>query len=137
MSGNVLAVVGSTLAALIAMYAAIYTANQGKKAQIVTADRAAELAEREGQRAVQTRMLELLSNEVETLNKRVIDLRTRLQLAEDFSDEERSKRREVEQRLEAINDSVESLRNILGALPGVATNPEVQNLLSRLNANDR
>lgn len=133
MSTEVLAVIGTTVAALIAMYSAIYTANQGKKAQVITAERAAEMADREGQRAVQMRMLELLGAEVETLNKRIIELRTRLQSAEDFADMERSKRREVEQRLEDLTDSVDRLRNILGSLPGAQANPEVQTLLERLN----
>ncbi len=63
MSAEVLAFFGTTLAALIAMYSAIFTANQGKKAQVVTAEKAAEMADRESQRAVQMRMLELLGNE--------------------------------------------------------------------------
>lgn len=137
MSTEVLAVIGTTIAALIAMYSAIYTANQGKKAQIITSERAAEMAERESQRAVQMRMLELLGNEVETLNKRIIELRNRLQSAEDFADMERSKRREVEQRLEELTDSVDRLRNILGSLPGATQNPEVQALLDRLNPGQR
>lgn len=133
MSTEILALVGTTLAALIAMYSAIYTANQGKKAQIISAERAAEMADRESQRAVQMRMLELLGSEVETLNKRIIELRTRLQSAEDFADMERGKRREVELRLEELTDSVDRLRNILGSLPGAEKIPEVQTLLSRLN----
>jgi uncharacterized protein YlxW (UPF0749 family) len=123
---EVLAFIGTALAALLATGAAIYTANQGKRAQVS----AVEAGERESQRAVQTKMLELLSNEVEILNKRVIELRTRLQGAEDFLDLERSKRREVEQRLEELNDSVERLRNILGKLPEAANDPEVQRLLN-------
>jgi predicted RNase H-like nuclease (RuvC/YqgF family) len=133
MSAEILAIVGTTLAALIAMTSAIYTANQGKKAQVITAERAAEMADRESQRAVQMRMLELLGNEVETLNKRIVELRTRLQSAEDFADMERSKRREVEQRLEELTDSVDRLRNILGSLPHVGEDPEVQKLLKNLN----
>lgn len=133
MNAEILAFVGTTLAALIAMYSAIYTANQGKKSQVITAERAAEMADRESQRAVQTRMLELLSSEVETLNKRIVELRTRLQSAEDFADMERGKRREVEQRLEELTDSVDRLRNILGNLPA-DTNPEVLAALKRLNA---
>lgn len=132
MSAEILAFVGTTLAALIAMYSAIYTANQGKKAQVITAERAAEMADRESQRAVQMRMLELLGNEVETLNKRIVELRTRLQSAEDFADMERGKRREVEQRLEELTDSVDRLRNILGSLPGTEQNTEVQRLLRNL-----
>lgn len=132
MNAEILAFVGTTLAALIAMYSAIYTANQGKKAQVITAERAAEMADRESQRAVQMRMLELLGNEVETLNKRIVELRTRLQSAEDFADMERGKRREVEQRLEELTDSVDRLRNILGSLPGTEQNAEVQKLLKNL-----
>lgn len=133
MSAELLAILGTTVAALIAMFSAIYTANQGKKAQVITADRAAEMADRESQRAVQTRMLELLSAEVETLNRRIIELRTRLQSAEDFADMERSKRREVEQKLEELTDSVDRLRNILTSLPGAGANVEVQAALKRLN----
>lgn len=132
MNAEILAFIGTTLAALIAMYSAIYTANQGKKSQIISAERAAEMSDRESQRAVQTRMLELLSNEVETLNKRIIELRNRLQSAEDFADMERGKRREVEQRLEELTDSVDRLRNILGSLPA-DTNPEVLAAIKRLN----
>lgn len=132
MSAEILAFIGTTLAALIAMYSAIYTANQGKKSQLISAERAAEMSDRESQRAVQTRMLELLSNEVETLNKRIIELRNRLQSAEDFADMERGKRREVEQRLEELTDSVDRLRNILGSLPA-DTNPEVLAAWKRLN----
>ncbi len=133
MSAEVLAFVGTTMAALIAMYSAIYTANQGKRAQVITAERAAEMADRESQRAVQMRMLELLGNEVETLNRRIVELRNRLQSAEDFADMERGKRREVEQRLEELTDSVDRLRNILGSIPGASQDPEVQRLLTNLN----
>lgn len=133
MSAEILAFVGTTMAALIAMYSAIYTANQGKKAQVITAERAAEMADRESQRAVQMRMLELLGSEVETLNKRIVELRSRLQSAEDFADMERSKRREVEQRLEGLTESVDRLRNILGNLPGATEDPEVRRLLKSLN----
>ncbi len=136
MSAELLAIIGTTVAALIAMFSAIYTANQGKKAQVITADRAAEMADRESQRAVQTRMLELLSSEVETLNKRIIELRSRLQSAEDFADMERSKRREVEQKLEELTDSVDRLRNILTSLPGASANEEVQAALQRLNVSN-
>lgn len=133
MDGQVLAVVGTTLAALIAMGSAAYTARQSKQATVITAERAAEMSDRESQRAVQTRMLELLSTEVETLNRRVIDLRQRLQTAEDSVDLERSKRREVEQRMDELTDSVERLRNILGGLPVSAENPAVKEILQRIN----
>ena len=136
MGTEVLAVIGTTLAALLAMGSAIYTANQSKRAQVITAERAAEMSDRESQRAVQTRMLELLSAEVETLNKRVIELRQRLQSAEDSVDMERTKRREVEQRMDELTDSVERLRNILSGLPESADNPEVKALLKRLNPKD-
>jgi DNA repair exonuclease SbcCD ATPase subunit len=131
MSAEIVAFLGTTVAALIAMYSAIYTANQGKKAQVLTAERAAEMADRESQRAVQLRMLELLGNEVETLNRRIVDLRSRLQHAEDFADMERSKRREVEQKLEELTDSVDRLKNILSTLPGAAQHPEIQKFLGQ------
>lgn len=134
MSGDALTVMGTTLAALIAMFAAVYTARQGRKSQEVTAERTAEITDRESQRAVQTRMLELLSSEVETLNRRVIELRSRLQNAEDFADMERTRRRDVEQKLEDLTDSVDRLRNILASLPGAADNAEVQAVLARLLA---
>lgn len=133
MGAEVLAIIGTSLAALIAGASAVYTARQSKQAQIVTAERTAEMQDRESQRAVQTRMLELLSAEVETLNRRVIDLRLRLQTAEDSVDLERSKRREVEQRMDELTDSVERLRNILGGLPESADNPEVKALLKRMD----
>lgn len=133
MGTEILAFVGTTLAALIALFSAAFTANQGKKAQVITAERAAEMADRESQRAVQMRMLELLGSEVETLNRRIIELRTRLQSAEDFADMERGRRREVEQRLEELTDSVDRLRNILGSIPGASADPEVQRLLTNLN----
>jgi uncharacterized protein YlxW (UPF0749 family) len=131
MSAEVLAFLGTTLAAVIAMYSAIFTANQGKKAQVVTAEKAAEMADRESQRAVQMRMLELLGNEVETLNKRIIELRNRLQSAEDFADSERARRREVEQKLEEINDNVDRIKAVIGSMPGANEHPEIANWLRR------
>lgn len=131
MSPEVLAFFGTTGAALIAMYSAIYTANQGKKAQTITAERAAELADKESQRAVQIRMLELLGNEVETLNKRIIELRQRLTSAEDFADAERTRRREVEGRLEELTDSIERMKNIMANIPGLDQHPELLNLIKR------
>ena len=132
MSTEVLAVIGTTVAAIIAAYSAIYTASQGRKAQVITTEKAAEMSEREAQRAVQMRMLELLGAEVETLNKRIVDLRTRLESAENTVDAERAKRREVELKLDELVDSVDRLRNILGRLPEVKDAPEVQSLLDRL-----
>lgn len=125
MSAGVWAFGGTIVAALIAMCSAIFTANQGRKAQTVTSERAAELADKESQRAVQIRMLELLGNEVETLNNRIIELRKRLQSAEDFADSERSKRREVEQRLEELTDSMDKIKNIIGSMPGASDHPEI------------
>lgn len=133
MSAEILAFLGTTLAALIAMYSAIFTANQGKKAQVVTAEKAAEMADRESQRAVQMRMLELLGNEVETLNKRIVELRNRLQSAEDFADAERGRRREVEQRLEEINDNVDRIKAVIGSMPGAQDHPEIARWLNRSN----
>lgn len=135
MSTEILAFLGTTGAALIAMYSAIYTANQGRRAQAITSERAAEIADKESQRAVQIRMLELLGNEVETLNNRIIELRKRLTTAEDFADAERTRRREVEARLEELNDSIERMKNIMGQIPGLDQHPELQRFIQNANLN--
>ncbi len=67
----------------------------------------------------------------ETLNKRIIELRNRLQSAEDFADTERARRREVEQKLEEINDNVDRIKAVIGSMPGANEHPEIQAWLNR------
>lgn len=110
--------IGSVLAALLATFAALYTAKQARQGQDATAEREVQLS-----------MLRLLSNEVEVLNRRITELRGRLNQAEDSVDAERTKRRDVESRLDELTESVDRLRAILATLPGAGDNPEVARLL--------
>jgi septal ring factor EnvC (AmiA/AmiB activator) len=124
---------GTIIAAVVAAAAAIYTATQGRKAQVLTSEQTVEANEREAQRKTQAWMVERLQAEVESLNARVVELRNRLTAAEDTSDKERQKRRELEDKLQAVLDSIERLKNILCELPGVKENPEVRRILKRLD----
>lgn len=127
------ALLGTIIAALISLAAAVYTTTQSTKAKKVTTAQTNEAVDRESQRKTQIRMLELLQAEVETLNNRIIDLRTRLNRAEDFADMERNKRREMEEKLEQMTDDVQRIRNIICQIPGAKENAELRRLLGKLD----
>jgi predicted nucleic acid-binding Zn-ribbon protein len=116
---------GTIIAALIAFASAIYTTSQSTKAKRVTTAQTNEAVDRESQRKTQLRMLELLQGEVETLNNRIVDLRNRLNKAEDFADNEREKRRDLEEKIEQMLDQVQRLRSIIEQIPGAKDNREL------------
>lgn len=128
--------IGTIVAALISLAAAMYTASQSRKAKVITAEETNEAVDRESQRKTQIRMLELLQAEVETLNTRISELRNRLNNAEDFADMERTKRRDMEEKLEQMTDSVQRLRNIIYQMPGAKENPEIARILASMKIPD-
>lgn len=113
-SSDALTLFGTIIASCLALGAAIYTANQSRRAQEVTSAQAADAAERESQRRLQLEMLNLLKSEVEALNKRVVELRTRLVAAEDETDLERRRRREVEAKVDEMEQQIDRMKRILG-----------------------
>ncbi len=105
---------GTIIASVMAVAAAAYTANQSRRTQETTASQAADVAERESQRKLQVEMLNLLKSEVESLNKRVIELRTRLVAAEDETDAERRRRRDMEFEVDEMKQQIDRMKRILG-----------------------
>lgn len=122
MRSDVLTFFGTTVAAIIALIAAVYTAQQSKKTQVQTAEEASSAVDRESQRRVQIELLNILRSEVEQLSQRVVDLRARLLSAEDSTDRERKLRRDMEIRVEELQDSLaKMLRLIATAIPDAQT----------------
>lgn len=118
MSSDILTFIGTTIAALFALFAAVFTSQQSRKAQETTAQAASDAVDREAQRKTQIEMLNLLRSEVESLNKRVVELRERLINAEDSTDRERKLRRDVESRVEELQETLNRmLRIIATAIP--------------------
>lgn len=124
---------GTVVAALVAAAAAIYTARQTRQSQVTTAKQTNDALDRESQRQAQARLLDALQKETDTLNARIAELRDRLNKAEDFADSERNKRREIEEKLEQVLDSIQRLKDIISQIPGAQDNPEVQRILAKLN----
>lgn len=112
-SSDVITLFGTIMAALLALGAAIYTARSSRKASEVTASQAADAVDRESQRQTQMAMLDLLRKEVEALNVRVVELRTRLISAEDQTDRERKLRRDVENKVDELQESLGRMARIL------------------------
>lgn len=105
---------GTVIASIMAVAAAAYTANQSRRTSEATSTQAADVAERESQRKLQVEMLNLLKGEVESLNKRVVELRTRLVAAEDETDAERRRRREMEFEVDEMKSQLDRMKRILG-----------------------
>lgn len=127
-SSEVLTLFGTILASALALGAAIYTANQSRRAQEQTAEQASEAADRESQRRVQLEMLNLLRAEVETLNKRLSEMRDRLIAAEDESDAERRRRRAMEAEVDEMKHLIDRMKRILGEVAPDSTRAQYPDL---------
>lgn len=127
-SSEVLTLFGTILASALALGAAIYTANQSRRAQEQTAEQAAEAADRESQRRVQLEMLNFLRGEVETLNKRLSEMRDRLIAAEDESDAERRRRRAMEAEVDEMKHLIDRMKRILGEVAPDTTRSQYPDL---------
>jgi peptidoglycan hydrolase CwlO-like protein len=122
------AIWGPVLAGLFALAAAVYTANSARKSAAKAATTTAEATDRESQREFAMELLQTLSAEVEKLNARVAEIRGRLQVAEDATDEERKKRRAVEKELRELQETVERIKALIATLPGAMEHPEIRRL---------
>lgn len=115
------ALIGTVIASIMAVASAVYTARNTRRTQAdaaaQAADRAresADIAERESQRKFHIEMLNMTKNEVEILNTRMLDLRNRLISAENETDAERTRRREMQFRVDDMTDQLSRLKRILG-----------------------
>lgn len=118
--------IGIIIAALVSLAVGLHAANSARSSASATAA-AQEVA---SNREFQSAFLTTLSNELEKANKLNGELRIRLSVAEDSVDSERSRRRDVESKLEQLTETVTRLQALLALVPDVVHIPEVQAFLA-------
>lgn len=116
---------GVILAGLFGLVAAVYTALKNSQ----TSSQASTVAEAASQREFQLAFLKTLQDEIMKLNAQRADLQAELATTQTNADLERTHRRAVESKLDALTETLERLQIILKLIPAAVENPEIQRFL--------